>query len=89
MSLQCRCDLKECIGGLVYHVKRQNSVNSAMTSIIVPVDLRKHQVKSNIKKHTKEYIVKQYYVNETIDNIDAFYALPMHSHCIANALTII
>ena len=77
MSFKCTCDVKECIGGIVYCFKRTELLFSAPSTTFVPLTLRKCHFKSKQKTFGTEDIVTQYYENEEMENVEAIYAVPI------------
>jgi hypothetical protein len=74
MTFHCTCNTTQCLGGIVYFLKKSTFANS---SSFAPLSLRSYQSKSSFSEGTKENAIEQYYVNEFIENIEAFYALPV------------
>ena len=80
MPPKCRCNIKECIGGIVYYIKikETNSPKSSSTAF-APLSLRKCQFQSKQKMLEKEDIITQYYENDELEDVDAMYALPIET----------
>ena len=77
MSLQCKCKLKKGLGGVVYHITKPTSTTP---SSFTPLALRSYQSESNVTKDTKQDVIRQDYVNDFVDPIEAYYALPIEKN---------
>ena len=74
MAYHCTCNTTQCLGGIVYYLKKSTFSDS---SSFEPLTLRSYQSKSNFSEGAKDYAIEQYYVNEFIESVEAFYALPV------------
>ena len=77
MSLECQCNVKECIGGIVYCFKTTELLFTGPSTTFVPLSLRKCHFRSKQKKFGTEDVVMQYYENEEKENVEAIYAVPI------------
>ena len=78
MTFKCRCDDKECIGGIVYFFKTKDmDFPETSSPAFVPLSLRECHFESKEKIFGKEDIVMQYYENEEQQDVEANYALPI------------
>ena len=77
MSFKCRCNVNECIGGVVYYFKRTELLFSPPSTTFVPLALRKCHFNSKQKPFGTEDVVMQYYENEEMEIIEAIYAVPI------------
>ena len=78
MPLKCQCNIKECIGGIVYYIKQKETNDSkASSNSFVPLSLRKCHFESKQKMEVKEDIITQYYESDESENVDVMYALPL------------
>ena len=76
MAFPCRCNSKQCIGGVVYCLRRATTMN---LQTFEPLSLRSYGHESNIVNNNKEESIHQYYVNESMKAVEAFYALPIEN----------
>ena len=80
MPLKCQCNIKECIGGIVYYIKQKETNDSkASSNSFVPLSLRKCHFESKQKMEVKEDIITQYYESDESENVDVMYALPIET----------
>ena len=79
MSFKCKCRTKECIGGIVYHIKTKDGPTYNEFSKFVPLSLRACHITSKKNMFGKEDVVTQYYENKEKDVIDANYAVPVET----------
>ena len=78
MPLKCQCNIKECIGGIVYYIKQNEKNTSNFSSTeFAPLSLKKCQFDSKEKMSEKEDAITQYYENDENVDVDARYALPI------------
>ena len=74
--LATRCNCRKCIGGVVYHLRKESVGNSRATRF-VPARLKSYQYTSKIKGSRKEDIIQQCYLNEEMAEIEAWYCVPI------------
>ena len=76
MAFSCRCNSKQCLGGVVYCLKRATTMN---LQTFEPLSLRSYGHESKIVSENREESIHQYYVNESMKAVEAFYALPIEN----------
>ena len=76
MAFSCKCNSKQCLGGVVYCLKRATTMN---LQTFEPLSLRSYGHESNIVSNNIEESIHQYYVNESMKAVEAFYALPIEN----------
>ena len=81
MSLKCNCDIKECMGGVVFYFRRNPKlILQASSPNFVPLSLKSCRLESKENGMRKETLVTQYYQNEEDYAINAIYAVPIDLH---------
>ena len=77
MSHECNCNLSNCEGGIVYYLRDPNSEGKAT---FTPLLLRNYHYETKSFEENTEKFIEQYYVNDSTQVVEAYYALPVEDN---------